>query len=468
MGDIEMDDRLRARHEVDVVGRVARGRRRGGASPRPASAGRTSSRSRRPAPSRELEPADVGPAAVLLRPDVRDGEVRHRRASSARAARRASGPGTTRAARARARSRPRSPATVSRTIPTRGDVVELIGDRRSARRRRGRLAAPADRRSWRIAWPPPVAQLGADDRRRRRRGRSRRGAARVGPGPRCAQRPAIPPIRSLSVGARQRLELGRARREADGRAGPRRRARPGDVAAGRRAPRRAPAAAQHDLAPAHLVPGRRPGLVRGGRERGWSGRLAARRPAASSSPGPRRWRAAARPERRQRQLARRRPRSPSAVTSQRRRQPAEIADVLAVLELDEPVASRVRAARSGPAPRAGGAPTGRASACGPARRAVACTKLPSFGSSPKSPPYAQCVRPSGRSWTRPWSQPLPDEPALEPGRRLDRVPVLGERAVAVAHRVRVLAHDQRPALRARTWRGRRSRRSSGTSGRRGR
>ena len=41
--------------------------------------------------------------------------------------------------------------------------------------------------------------------------------------------------------------------------------------------------------------------------------------------------------------------------------------------------------------------------------------------------------------------PLPDEAALEPGRRLDRVPVLGERAVAVAHRVRVLAHDQRVA-----------------------
>ena len=40
--------------------------------------------------------------------------------------------------------------------------------------------------------------------------------------------------------------------------------------------------------------------------------------------------------------------------------------------------------------------------------------------------------------------PLPDEPALQPGRRRDGLPVVGERAVGVAHRVAVLAHDQRP------------------------
>ncbi len=45
-------------------------------------------------------------------------------------------------------------------------------------------------------------------------------------------------------------------------------------------------------------------------------------------------------------------------------------------------------------------------------------------------------------------EPLPDEPALEPGSRFDRVPVVGEVAVAVAHRVRELAHDQRMALEA--------------------
>ena len=30
---------------------------------------------------------------------------------------------------------------------------------------------------------------------------------------------------------------------------------------------------------------------------------------------------------------------------------------------------------------------------------------------------------------------LPDEPTLQPGRRLDRIPILGQGAVAVAHRV---------------------------------
>src|ERR1035437_7672372 len=38
--------------------------------------------------------------------------------------------------------------------------------------------------------------------------------------------------------------------------------------------------------------------------------------------------------------------------------------------------------------------------------------------------------------------PLPDEATLQTVRGLDRVPVLGQRAVAVAHRMRVLAHDQ--------------------------
>ena len=40
--------------------------------------------------------------------------------------------------------------------------------------------------------------------------------------------------------------------------------------------------------------------------------------------------------------------------------------------------------------------------------------------------------------------PLPKEAALQAGSRGDRVPIVGERAVAVAHRVAVLAHDQRP------------------------
>ena len=44
--------------------------------------------------------------------------------------------------------------------------------------------------------------------------------------------------------------------------------------------------------------------------------------------------------------------------------------------------------------------------------------------------------------------PLPKEAPLEAGGRLDHVPVVGQRAVAVAHGVAVLAHDQRPPARA--------------------
>ena len=42
--------------------------------------------------------------------------------------------------------------------------------------------------------------------------------------------------------------------------------------------------------------------------------------------------------------------------------------------------------------------------------------------------------------------PLPEEAALEPGRRLDRVPVLGEGPVAVPDRVAVFAHHERVPL----------------------
>ena len=45
--------------------------------------------------------------------------------------------------------------------------------------------------------------------------------------------------------------------------------------------------------------------------------------------------------------------------------------------------------------------------------------------------------------------PLPQEAALQAGGGGDRVPIVGERAVAVAHRVAVLAHDQRPRADAR-------------------
>ena len=42
-------------------------------------------------------------------------------------------------------------------------------------------------------------------------------------------------------------------------------------------------------------------------------------------------------------------------------------------------------------------------------------KLPSFGTSPKSPPYAQRLVPSGSRWTRPWSQNSQMKPPCSPG-----------------------------------------------------
>ena len=42
-------------------------------------------------------------------------------------------------------------------------------------------------------------------------------------------------------------------------------------------------------------------------------------------------------------------------------------------------------------------------------------KLPSFGSSPKSPPYAQRVVPSGSVWTSPWSHHSQMNPPWSPG-----------------------------------------------------
>src|SRR5579864_118965 len=41
-------------------------------------------------------------------------------------------------------------------------------------------------------------------------------------------------------------------------------------------------------------------------------------------------------------------------------------------------------------------------------------KLPSLGSSPKSPPYAHRLLPSGSFWTRPWSHHSQMKPPCKP------------------------------------------------------
>ena len=73
-------------------------------------------------------------------------------------------------------------------------------------------------------------------------------------------------------------------------------------------------------------------------------------------------------------------------------------------------------------------------------------KLPSCGDLAEVAAVGPARRPVGQPLDEAVVPPLPDEAALEPGRRLDRVPVVRERPVGVAHRVRVLAHDQRVAL----------------------
>ena len=157
-----------------------------------------------------------------------------------------------------------------------------------------------------------------------------------------------------------------------------------------------------------------------------------------------------------------------AVDRQRvaRAQPAEVGEVLVVRDLD-PAAREVR--RPTPPIRTGAASRlcshiagfGRRSGQTiPSQHEVAVVRLVAEVAAvrPARPPVGQrldeAVVPE-----------LPDEPALEPGRRLDGVPVLGQRAVAVAHRVRVLAHDQRVPLQPGAGVVDDRRRSAGTSGR---
>ena len=96
----------------------------------------SSSSIRRPSPvARQLEPADIGVAAVLLRADVRDVLVGRRSTTRRRSARRACGPGTSRAARIPNQRSASRPGQSSSTVPTRGEVRRAP---RGARRSRSR------------------------------------------------------------------------------------------------------------------------------------------------------------------------------------------------------------------------------------------------------------------------------------------------------------------------------------------
>ena len=91
---------------------------------------------------------------------------------------------------------------------------------------------------------------------------------------------------------------------------------------------------------------------------------------------------------------------------------------------------------------------GRAWASGrgrPARRCRSCRRW----ARRRSRRHRPNAVPSGSSWTRPWSTHSQMKPPCRPGVGLDRLPVLLQRPVAVAHGMRVLAHDQGVPLAAR-------------------
>ena len=120
-------------------------------------------------------------------------------------------------------------------------------------------------------------------------------------------------------------------------------------------------------------------------------------------------------DRRQRQFARqRRRRRRRAISHVARSQPS-VPEVAAVLQHDRP-----RSASSAPdASRTGRRqvpvlPQRRASGVRSGNVTPSSTNVPSLGTSPKSPPYAQRTVPSGSALVQAVVPPLPDEPALEP------------------------------------------------------
>ena len=139
-------------------------------------------------------------------------------------------------------------------------------------------------------------------------------------------------------------------------------------------------------------------------------------------------------------------------------------EVVAIVDAEASAAARLDAA---PAARGTSARAARDAASGRARRCPSAQKFASFGTSPKSPPYAQYVAAARVRLPDPVVDPLPDEPALE------RVVVLGTRRSSRRAR-RSSCPSRASTRRGSSAAGRRSaspptsrsRRARGTSGRR--
>ena len=311
--------------------------------------------------------------------------------ASGRRARRACGPGTSRAARCRTSRACSRPGTTSRTVPTRGrsasasGIVDGLGRRGSPPSASARTTVARARISIAGSRSSPASTIG----RRPRVAVDRDEPAlepvdaRVLP-----SAAAMPPIRSLSVGARQSESARRVREAAGGRCARRRRrcrrsSRPtatsrcavDDAVTDRHleradlealpAPRRArPRSAngvvsQASPASADAVPRSPAGSTLGAARR-------ARRPGTANA------------------ATRRRPRPrPSAPTS--RAASRGRAKCCWFVIVDPAARGRVERDRA-PARPAPGAPTARASGVRSGQTRPSAQKLPSLGSSPKSPP----------------------------------------------------------------------------------
>ena len=388
---------------------------------------------RRPSSSGQLQPADVGVAAVLLRPDVRDGLLGHRRLVDGRRARRAAGRGTSRAGRSRTSARPPARGR-PRARCRRGQVGELATgwSTVSVDARSRRPAAGITICSWRDddGRPPVVtsstidwtgARSAASERTPTSR-RSRRSR------PAAAQAAAIPPMRSLSVGARHRDSAGGAARSGwTDRVRRRRRAPSIGPSIGDLGPRRSGPRAERDLERAISDAGRGPRPTRGrppaGGQPGLAGlvqvvRDALERHRRSSSPGPIDGRGYARRSPRPRRRSRPPSRSP---------EPRQVGEVRLVRD-DERPGPRVE----GDGHRRGERPVL------PERRLrrpvrpdqAVGAEVAVVGLVAEVAAVGPAGRAVGQRLDEAVVPPLPDEAALQPGRRLDGVPVVGERAVA--------------------------------------
>ena len=427
--------------------------------------GRPSTSSPKPVLVGQREPPRVAVVAVLLREDVRHVLVRRpcsrKRPTTvdgapvgvalprpaARTTRAARGP-----ARARARRRPRQVAELAAR-------ADLVLDEQRARGEQA-VALPVERR--RPSAPRPEPRC--DDLDRRRVARTDSSCCSIRSRPSSSQR-ASTPLRPLAAAAAARRCRSRARqswsarpgdedvppvaaraREHAGRRGRRPRARgrlehdrPASRSAAPPGAPGAPAPRQRELLPRDLVARRRP-LGRAAEEEAERDE--------SLAGGVRRGRARRRAPRPARRAARGSARaattSPSTVSSHSPRRSSRLDEVAAVAD---PEAAAARAPRR---------------ATGRARNLSSCSAGCGVRSGQTMPVGAEVrvVRRRRRSRRRRPSSsrprasrcriavvdPLPDEAALQRVVALERGEVVGEAAVRVAHRVRVLAEDQRPRV----------------------